>query len=96
MDDVNHYIFIEFTLDICRHKHTLMGQYSTGVKQLTPDQQQISTYDLRNRYINGWNVVLQVTDRLAFLLRNMSDLENNVVSLERIKEYSNVEQEVRP
>ena len=38
---------------------------------------------------------VQVTDRLAFFLRNVSDLENNVVSLERIKEYSNVEQEVR-
>jgi ATP-binding cassette subfamily C (CFTR/MRP) protein 1 len=36
---------------------------------------------------------LQVTDKLAFFVTNTADLENNVVSVERIKEYSEVEQE---
>ncbi len=40
------------------------------------------------------NFPKQVTDRLAMFIRNMSDLENNVVAVERIQEYSQVEQEV--
>ena len=35
-----------------------------------------------------------MTDRLAMFLQNTSDLENNIVSVERIQEYSNIDQEV--
>lgn len=35
-----------------------------------------------------------MTDKLAMFVRNTSDLENNVVAVERIQEYSEVEQEV--
>ncbi|ELU10450.1 hypothetical protein CAPTEDRAFT_161237 [Capitella teleta] len=38
---------------------------------------------------------LNVTDRMAFLVQNLSDLETNIVSVERINEYSKVNSEAR-
>lgn len=35
-----------------------------------------------------------MTDRMAFLVQNLSDLETNIVSVERINEYSKVNSEV--
>ena len=37
---------------------------------------------------------LAVTDKLAFFVRNISDLENNTVSVERILEYTETPSEV--
>lgn len=38
--------------------------------------------------------ILQVTVALNFLVRNTSDVETNVVSVERVKEYTEAETEV--
>uniref|UniRef100_A0A2C9KCN4 ABC transporter domain-containing protein n=1 Tax=Biomphalaria glabrata TaxID=6526 RepID=A0A2C9KCN4_BIOGL len=41
-------------------------------------------------------LAIQITQALKWLVRSMSDLETNVVSVERVKEYSHVVQEVGP
>ena len=38
---------------------------------------------------------LQITDKMAFFVRNLSDLENNTIAVERITEYSNTTSEVK-
>ncbi len=50
-------------------------------------------YLLYDKYLS-FLVLLQVTDKLSFLVTNTADLQNNVIAVERIKEYSEVEQEV--
>ncbi len=50
-------------------------------------------YLLYGKYLS-FLVLLQVTDKLSFLVTNTADLQNNVIAVERIKEYSEVEQEV--
>ena len=39
-------------------------------------------------------VVLQATECLSTFLRNSSEFETNIVSAERIQEYTKIEQEV--
>ena len=39
-------------------------------------------------------ILLQITDKLSLLVQNFSDLETNIVAVERIEEYSNVALEV--
>ena len=36
---------------------------------------------------------LQLTDKMAFFVRNLSDLENNTIAVERIKEYTSTPSE---
>lgn len=45
-------------------------------------------------YMYNTECVLQVTGALNFLVRNTSDVETNVVSVERVKEYAEAETEV--
>ena len=41
-------------------------------------------------------LALQITQTLKWLVRTVSDLETNVVSVERLHEYSQLKPEVRP
>lgn len=47
---------------------------------------------LEDKYMHF--VFLQITGALNFLVRNTSDVETNVVSVERVKEYTEAETEV--
>lgn len=38
--------------------------------------------------------VLQVTAILSWIVRSWTDVENNIVSVERVKEYADTEKEV--
>lgn len=40
-------------------------------------------------------MLLQISDSLTWMVRQMSELETNIVSVERVKEYSELESEVK-
>lgn len=39
--------------------------------------------------------MLQVTDILSYIVRSWTDVENNIVSVERVKEYADTSKEAR-
>jgi ABC-type multidrug transport system fused ATPase/permease subunit len=47
------------------------------------------------KVLKSTSYALQITQTLNWMVRVMSDLESNIVSVERVKEYSETPQEVR-